>query len=328
MAGLEAVRGPTYGATVMDSWRGILVRIAEAAGLVVLAYLAGGVIIVVRLLQAGLPDGSDVLAATPSGTILATGGRALLGALVGPLAVLILVGVVDVLAGGVARWRAARNKVTGRRQLLATMQSSTVMVFVPLLIALAVATAVAPAAVRGRFPGGAWEIVVNVLMFVIVAVLGFVQGMSDAIKERQRRLDPNVLAPRRGSPLSFSVFRVFGIGRIALVLTVWSAALSIATALDGPTKFGEVIVFRSSKVCVSAALAAQTADGLLLVDGPGHAVVMVPRRTYQDVVFTRRKLNASMATIRATACPMVTTLGVTRGAEAPASSADRSMRQV
>ena len=144
-------------------WRQVALRLAEALGLIAVAYVMGGVILAIRLFKAGLPSGSEALGLFPSQQVLATGAGALLGAVVLPVFILLALAVVALIARpiGFASRRVFLRRGTRERKVLGRAQMYT-----ELVIALVLALGLLLATGGGSLgpPGGTVSDLVNPLV--------------------------------------------------------------------------------------------------------------------------------------------------------------------
>jgi hypothetical protein len=138
-----------------NPWRQLAFRLAEVAGVVVVAYIMGGILTTLRLDTGGIPFGSDAISLIPSEQLLVTGARALLGAVIFPIGLVALFSLGDVVGSAgrsaIARWRNVRV-----RRTVAQLQETVAMsVVFGVLIGAGVVSHSLKASAGGPYTGAA-----------------------------------------------------------------------------------------------------------------------------------------------------------------------------
>ena len=269
---------------MQPSVRSIAVRSLEAAGLVVYAYLIGGLITEVRLFVAGLPSGAQMLTVVPNAQIVATGAKALITWGSVSVGVFFLLGALWAANGPVAK--IIVRVVPSRRKSVARTLALFAVVMLFSIVATLIALLIGPGP-HGHVSSGlgpyGWG----------ATVAGLVIGFGIMV--------PGVMRRSHVSPSAPFAARV-GASNLVAGLLVMTAFVSVGTALDGPTKLSMAAVHEKSGVCVSGPLVASTSDGAYLADGLAHTVTLVRAEAIESVVVERRLVVVKQTRVHTTNC--------------------------
>jgi hypothetical protein len=279
---------------VSTPWRQIGLRFAEAAGLVALAYVMGGVIVTIRLHRAGLPSGTEVLALFPAQQLLATGATALLEAVLLPLAFLAFAGVLWVIArvsALISRELAIRSGVRSKQQLI-KVGNITDVVGVLLVLVVLVLVVVLISGTGGKSSSESTTGPFGYVALGLSAVLLLLVLVSMARRGELPR-DPG-----------FGAFIVLARSfPVAIALVATAVLLAIASALDGPTKLSRTVVYQHDGSCAFGPLVARNSDGVYLGNGVSHSIVSVDSHDVRSLVIERSRLDVQHQRVTEGPCP-------------------------